>query len=92
MGVDQGTPFTDKETEHSSEHWKGRGPDYIERTALSMETERYRGAMTWTIGKYCDRFGLKDSPLVEAKKIQDYANRLVEFEESQLAQSGNSVD
>lgn len=81
--LDKPCEIVDPDTVHTVEHWVGRGPDYIARTAVSMNAERFRGAMIWTIGKYCDRYGLKDSPLVEAKKIQDYANRLVEFETAQ---------
>lgn len=78
--------------EKATAHWHRGGPDYIARTAGSMTVEGFRGALTWTIGKYCDRFGHKDAHLKEAKKIQDYANRLVEFEEHQLQSQGNSVD
>ena len=80
IGVGHEEPDVEEEVK---KHWHRGGPDYIERTSVSMTPERFRGAMTWTIGKYCDRFGHKDSPLQEAKKIQDYANRLVEFETAQ---------
>lgn len=54
--------------------------DWIDEFIATSSAEEVRGAFRFTIGKYLRRYGKKDDPLQEAIKIQDYANRLVEFE------------
>lgn len=54
--------------------------DWIDEFIATSSQEEVRGAFRFTIGKYLRRYGKKDDPLQEALKIQDYANRLVEFE------------
>ena len=60
------------------------GTDFIQRFSDVHSQERVRGALLFNIGKYCERYGEKDDTLKEARKIADYANRLVKFEESLL--------
>lgn len=60
------------------------GTDFIQRFSDVHSEERVRGALLFSIGKYCERYGGKDDTLKEARKIADYANRLVKFEESLL--------
>lgn len=60
------------------------GTDFIQRFSDVHSEERVRGALLFSIGKYCERYGEKDNTLKEARKIADYANRLVKFEESLL--------
>lgn len=36
--------------------------------------------MIFTIAKYCKRYGKKDDPASEARKIADYAQRLLDYE------------
>ena len=62
----------------------GSSRDWIDEFCATSTTEEVRGAFRFTIGKYLRRYGKKDDPLQEAIKIQDYANRLVEFERSKL--------
>lgn len=57
--------------------------DWIDEFCATSSAEEARGAFRFTIGKYLRRYGKKDDPLQEAIKIQDYANRLVEFERAQ---------
>lgn len=63
----------------------GSARDWIDEFCATSSAEEARGAFRFTIGKYLRRYGKKDDPLQEAIKIQDYANRLVEFERAQLA-------
>lgn len=60
------------------------GVDFIQRFSDVHSEERVRGALLFSIGKYCERYGDKDDTLKEARKIVDYASRLVKFEESLL--------
>ncbi|MDL2200838.1 DUF3310 domain-containing protein [Halopseudomonas aestusnigri] len=56
--------------------------DWIDEFGATSTPEEVRGAFRFTIGKYLRRYGKKDDRLQEALKIQDYANRLVEYEQS----------
>lgn len=58
--------------------------DWIDEFCATSTVDESRGAFRFTIGKYLRRYGKKDDPLQEALKIQDYANRLVEFERAAL--------
>ena len=54
--------------------------DLIDHWAEVKSPIEFRAIMIANIEKYCRRYGKKDDVLVEAKKIQDYATRLVEYE------------
>ena len=57
------------------------GEDLIDRWAREETPEIFRAKMFAHIEAYEARYGKKDKPLSEAKKIQDFANRLVQYEE-----------
>lgn len=71
---------------------KNSSRDWIDEFAATSTTEETRGAFRFTIGKYLRRYGKKDDPLQEALKIQDYANRLVEFEQAALLSTAMPAD
>jgi len=52
--------------------------DYIDRSYIMQGMDGFRHAMRWTIDKYFDRFGKKDDPVSEARKIADYSIRFYE--------------
>ena len=56
--------------------------DFIDEFCATRSAEEVRGAFLFNLGKYLRRYGKKDDHLQEALKIQDYANRLVEYERS----------
>lgn len=56
--------------------------DFIDEFCATKSAEEVRGAFLFNMGKYQRRYGKKDDHLQEALKIQDYANRLVEYERS----------
>src|SRR5690606_36889512 len=56
--------------------------DFIDEFCATRSAEEVRGAVLFNLGKYLRRYGNKDDHLQEALKIQDYANRLVEYERS----------
>ena len=57
------------------------GEDLIDRWAREEVPRDFRFIMVKQIEKYTCRYGKKDDVLKEALKIQDYANRLVEYEQ-----------
>ena len=57
------------------------GDDWIDECARTMTLEEFRGAMKFTIGKYLRRLGKKDATLKEVKKVADYAQRWVQYEQ-----------
>ena len=67
------------------------GPSYYERIPvqpieymhLVMSKEEFRGYCIGNIMKYLSRYGHKDDPQKEAKKVADYARWLFENESSQ---------
>ena len=59
--------------------------DHIDDFAENNSSEEFRAAMNFNIQKYSKRYGKKDAQLKEAKKMADYCQRLVEFEEGLLA-------
>lgn len=69
----------------------GSSRDWIDEFCATSTTEEVRGAFQFTIGKYLRRYGKKDDPLQEAIKIQDYATRLVEFEQAALLATAKPV-
>lgn len=71
-------------------HYKNNdGIDLIQRFAENKHPQMFIGAMIFNISKYCERFGEKDDLLSEAKKIQDYSNRLVGYlEQSTVVDAG----
>ena len=56
--------------------------DWIDEFCATRSVDEVRGAFLFNLGKYQRRYGKKDEHLQEALKIQDYANRLVEYERS----------
>ena len=81
-GIEDGECLTQQSTQP---HYQTKtGIDFIQRFSDVHSEERVRGALLFNIGKYCERYGQKDDILKEARKIADYANRLVKFEESLL--------
>ena len=61
------------------------GSDFLDQSMENMTPEAFRGAMVFTIGKYLSRLNKKDSILSEVTKIQDYANRWLQYEIEQEA-------
>ena len=61
--------------------------DLIDEWSDNYSTLEFRAIMNGNIQKYSRRYGKKDDPLKEARKIQDYVNRLVEYEEQLLIDS-----
>lgn len=61
-------------------HYKGNGHDLISHWQNTNSVPTARAKQISQIERYCSRYGEKDNALQEAKKIQDYANRLVEWE------------
>lgn len=49
--------------------------DYIDRSYEHLPWPQFVGAIRWTIDKYFDRLGKKDSLITESRKIADYAQR-----------------
>ena len=76
-------PCTETISQQSTQsHYETKtGTDFIQRFSDVHSEERVRGALLFSIGKYCERYGQKDDTLKEAKKIADYANRLLKFEQ-----------
>ena len=87
VSVEGMRPLTDEYINQQSAqpHYQTKtGIDFIQRFIDVHSEERVRGALLFSIGKYCERYGDKDDILKEARKIADYANRLVKFEEALL--------
>lgn len=64
------------------ERYTGKsGEDLIDRWAREETSEIFRAKIMAQLDRYTSRYGKKDNVLQEAKKIQDYANRLVQYEE-----------
>ena len=61
------------------------GSDHIDDFEENNSPDEFRAAMNFNIQKYSKRYGKKDDHLKEAKKIADYAQRLIAYEESLLA-------
>jgi len=57
-----------------------KGEDWIDEFARTKTVEEFRGAMSFSIGKYNRRCGKKDEVLKEVKKVADYAQRWVQYE------------
>ena len=60
--------------------------DHIDDFIDNNTPEAVRAALNFNVQKYSKRYGKKDDFLKEAKKIADYAQRLVEFEEGLLSE------
>lgn len=56
------------------------GEDWIDEFARTKSVEEFRGAMSFTIGKYNRRCGKKDKVLKEVTKMADYAERWRQYE------------
>ncbi|APC45970.1 hypothetical protein QHH_58 [Halomonas phage QHHSV-1] len=59
-----------------------QGEDWIDEFARIATPDEFRAAMRFTIGKYLRRIGKKDRREVELRKVEDYARRWREFEQS----------
>jgi len=58
------------------EHYKQEGQqDWLDRCINTMPPSQLLGAMKFTIGKYNDRLGEKDSEIDELTKIINYTTR-----------------
>lgn len=67
------------------ERYLGSGnQDLIDDWARVKDPVEFRAIMIGNIEKYCRRYGKKDTHLHEIRKIADYAQRLVEYEEKLL--------
>lgn len=59
----------------------------------STKQPRYQGKSGEDlIDRYTSRYGKKDEPLIEAKKLQDYANRLVQYEENLIKEEVRAME
>jgi len=58
--------------------------DLIDRWAREHAPGVFRAKMLAQFDRYTCRYGEKDDPLIEAKKLLDYANRLVQYEQGLL--------
>lgn len=58
-----------------------RGEDWIDEFARTATPEEFRGAMRFTIGKYNRRMGKKDELMNEIRKMRDYCDRWLAYEE-----------
>lgn len=65
---------------YKQERYTNAGKDLIDDWAERKSTKEFRAIMIANIEKYCRRYGKKDECLSEAKKIADYAARLVDYE------------
>jgi hypothetical protein len=79
----------DKKPSKTGEHYKGNGHDLITHWQLTNKVDIARAKQISQIERYCSRYGEKDEPLVEAKKILDYATRLVAWELKLKEESSN---
>lgn len=71
------------------ERYQGKsGEDLIDRWARESTPEVFRIKIMAQFDRYTSRYGKKDEPLIEAKKLQDYANRLVQYEENLIKEEG----
>ena len=78
--------FTEEPFPKQARYQDARGEDWIDEFARTATPEEFRGAMRFTIGKYCRRAGKKDALVSEITKIEDYARRWREYE---LAREGD---
>lgn len=66
-------------------HYKASsGHDLIAHWCIVHKPPIARAKITSQIERYCSRYGEKDDPIIEARKILDYAKRLVDYEEGLL--------
>lgn len=74
--ISEGVP----EPEWYSEHYEG-DVQPIELMQAQFPKEKFCGGLLFNIIKYASRFGKKDAPIKDAKKILRYAEWLVEATE-----------
>jgi hypothetical protein len=72
--------FTEEPYPKQARYQDAKGEDWIDEFARTATADEFRGAMRFTIGKYCRRAGKKDSLVSEITKIEDYARRWREYE------------
>ena len=66
-----------------TQHYKNKsGNDLIDEWIENDEPIEVRAKIIGNLQKYSRRYGKKDKCIEEAKKIANYANRLMEYEES----------
>lgn len=65
---------------HKQERYTNAGKDLIDDWAERKNSMEFRAIMIGNIERYSRRYGKKDDYLSEARKIADYAARLVEYE------------
>ena len=63
------------------------GEDLIDRWAREETPTVFRIKIMAQLDRYTSRYGKKDNVIQEAKKIRDYANRLVQYEEKLIRDS-----
>lgn len=73
-----------KDSNKQTRYTANDGMDLIDQWSRTKSNEEFRAIMIAQIEKYCSRYGKKDDPLTEAVKIQDYATRLVEYEQTRI--------
>ncbi len=56
------------------------GEDWIDEFARTKSVEEFRGAMSFSIGKYNRRLGKKDDVVKEVGKMADYSQRWLQYE------------
>lgn len=64
----------------TGEHYKGNGTDLIDHWQNTNKPNTARAKQISQIERYYSHYGEKNNPLVEAKKILDYATRLFNWE------------
>ena len=63
------------------------GEDLIDRWAREETPFVFRNKIMAQLDRYTSRYGKKDGTLQEARKMQDYTNRLVQYEEKLIRDS-----
>lgn len=74
--------FTEQAFPKQERYQDASGEDWIDEFARTATPEEFRGAMRFTIGKYVRRAGKKDKLESELRKIEDYARRWRQYEET----------
>lgn len=59
-----------------------KGEDWIDEFARTATPDEFRGAMRFTIGKYNRRAGKKDELISEIRKVRDYCDRWIAYEQA----------
>jgi len=70
-----------RETNKQARYQDAKGDDWIDEFARTATAEEFRGAMRFTLGKYNRRAGKKDELISEIRKMRDYCDRWLAYEE-----------